>query len=145
MDPMEWQAHLLEQSVKRLAPAGEVFAARFYETLFMEFPNLMPLFHGVSMKDQHKKLWSALTLTVQGFRCRDQLTKTLLELGSKHKAYGVRPQDYDTVRITLLKTLQEFLGESWSTEMHLAWSMALFYVSQVMLQGAKKIHLQEKS
>ena len=137
---MEWKAHLLDQSVSQLAPKGEAFAARFYEKLFEEFPNLMPLFHGVSMKDQHKKLWSTLTVVAQGFRHREELTNTLLELGAKHKAYGVRPQDYDTVRVTLLKTFQEFLGESWSTEMHLAWSMALYDVSQVMLQGASPAH-----
>jgi hemoglobin-like flavoprotein len=142
---MGWQAHLLEQSVTTLAPVGKAFSARFYETLFLEFPNLMPLFHGVSMKDQHQKLWSTLTVVAQGFRHRDELTSTLLELGAKHKAYGVRPQDYDTVRVTLLKTLQEFLGESWSTEMQLAWSMALYDVSQVMLQGAHQTPLQEQS
>lgn len=140
MDPMQWQAHLLEQSVTKLSPKGEAFAARFYETLFAEFPNLMPLFHGTSMKAQHKKLWLTLKVLAQGFRHREELTNTFLELGAKHKAYGVRPQDYDTVRIIMLKTLQEFLGESWSTEMHLAWSMALFDVSQVMLEGAHQTH-----
>ena len=135
---MDWQAHLLEQSVLKLAPVGEAVAARFYEALFMEFPDFMPLFHGVPMKAQHKKFWSTLTMTVQGFCHFEQLTKTLHELGSKHKAYGVRPQDYDTVRVTLLKVLEEFLGESWSAEMHLAWSLAIYDMSQVMLQGANQ-------
>lgn len=140
---MEWQANLLEQSVSRLEPIGEMVAAKFYDTLFEDFPGLRPLFHGVSMKDQHQKLWETLLVTVQGFRHREQLTKTLLELGAKHKAYGVRPQDYDTVRVTLLKVLEGFLGDSWSPEMHLAWSLALYEVSQIMIQGANQTHLVE--
>lgn len=140
---MEWQANLLEQSVSKLAPVGEIVAKSFYDTLFQKSPNLMPLFRGTSMKDLHKKFWSTLTFTAQEFRNPEQLTNTLLELGANHKVYGVRPSDYDIVRVTLLKTLQKFLGESWSTEMHLAWSMALFDVSQIMIQGAKQTHLAE--
>ena len=140
---MEWQVHLLEESIARLSPVGESVAAKFYEKLFEDFPNLRHLFHRISMKDQHQKLWPTLTMTVQGFRSREQLTETLFELGSKHQAYGVRPQDYDTVRITLLKVLEEFLRESWSTDMQLAWSLVLWDVSQIMIQGAPQEHLAE--
>jgi len=40
------------------------------------------------------------------------------------------------MRVALLKVLEEFLGEEWTPEMQLAWSLALFDVSQIMLQGA---------
>lgn len=140
---MEWQVRVLEQTIARLSPKGEAVAARFYETLFEGFPNVRPLFSEVSMKDQYQKFWSTLTITTLGFRFREQLTETLLELGSKHKAYGVRPEDYDIVRITLLKVFEEFLGETWSPEMHLAWSLALYEVSQIMLKGAAQMPLAE--
>ncbi len=133
---MNWQMDMLEQSMTKLAPMGEKVAARFYEALFDEYPNLRPLFHGVSMSDQHNKLWSALAFTVQGFRNPEQLSKTLLELGLKHKTYGVCTEDYHAVRVTLLKILKEFLGEVWPGDMHLAWSHALNEVSRIMLQGA---------
>jgi methyl-accepting chemotaxis protein len=133
---MNWQVDMLEQSMTKLAPMGDRAAARFYEVLFVDYPSLRSLFHGVSMRDQHKKLWSALAFTVEGFRNPEQLSKTLLELGLKHKAYGVCPDDYYAVRVTLLKILKEFLGESWSGQMHLAWSHALYEVSGIMLQGA---------
>ena len=135
---MNWQVDMLEQSMTKLAPLGERVAARFYEVLFVDYPSLRSLFHGVSMRDQHKKLWSALAFTVEGFRNPEQLSKTLLELGVKHKTYGVCPEDYHAVRVTLLKILKEFLGESWSGQMHLAWAHALDEVSGIMLQGANQ-------
>jgi len=133
---MDWQVNMLEKSMTKLAPLGEKVAARFYEALFEEYPSLRPLFHGVSMSDQHKKLWSTLAFTVENFCNSEQLTKTLLELGLKHKTYGVCPEDYQAVRMTLLKILKEFLGEIWSGQMHLAWSQALYKASEIMLQGA---------
>ena len=135
---MNWQVDMLEQSMTKLAPLGEKVAARFYEALFEEYPSLRPLFQGVSMRDQHNKLWSALAFTVQGFRNPEQLSKTLLELGLKHKTYGVCLEDYHAVRVTLLKVLKEFLGENWSGQMHLAWSHALDEVSGTMIQGANQ-------
>jgi hemoglobin-like flavoprotein len=140
---VEWQVHVLEQSMGRLAPVGEAVAQRFYEVLFDHSPDLKSLFQGTSMKEQHKKLWSALRVTVEGFHNPEQLRTTLLELGFKHKEYGVRPKDYDTVRVILLKVLREFLGESWSTEMQLAWSLALYEVSQIMLEGANQTQTEK--
>ena len=133
---MNWQVDLLENSMTKLAPIGEKVAARFYEALFEEHPNLRPLFYGVAMSHQHKKLWLALDFTVQGFRNPEQLSSTLLQLGLKHKIYGVCPEDYHVVRVTLLKILKEFLGDLWSGQMQLAWSHALNEVSGIMLQGA---------
>jgi len=133
---MNWQVDMLEQSMTTLAPLGEKVAARFYEALFEEDPSLSHFFQGVSMRDQHNKLWSALAFTVQGFRNPEQLSKTLLELGLKHKTYGVCLEDYHAVRVTLLKVLKEFLGENWSGQMHLAWAHALDKVSGIMIQGA---------
>jgi hemoglobin-like flavoprotein len=133
---MNWQVDMLEQSMTKLAPLGEKVAARFYEALLEGYPSLRPLFQGVSMRDQQKKLWSALALTVEGFRNPEQLSKTLLELGLKHKTYGVCPEDYHAVRVTLLKILKEFLGENWSGQMHLAWAHAVDEVSGIMLHGA---------
>jgi hemoglobin-like flavoprotein len=90
------------------------------------------------MGDQQKKLWSALAYTVQSLRNPEKLSKTLLELGLKHKAYGVCPDDYHAFRLVLLKTLKEFLGEGWSEQMHLAWSHALYEASEIMIQGANQ-------
>ena len=133
---MNRQADMLEKSMAILAPLGETVAARFYEVLFFDNPRLRHLFEGVSMAAQHQKLWSALAFTVEGYRHPEQLSQTLLELGLKHKQYGVGREDYHAVQVTLLKTLREFLGENWSDEWHRAWSQALQEVSKVMLQGA---------
>ena len=127
---------MLEKTMAMLSPLGETVAARFYEVLFFDYPRLRPLFEGVSMAAQSKKLWAALAFTVEGYRHPEQLSQTLLELGLKHKHYGVSREDYHAVQVTLLKTLREFLGENWSDELNRAWSQALQEVSRIMLQGA---------
>lgn len=136
-DQITRQADLLEKSMALLSPRGETVAARFYEVLLFENPRLKPLFKGVSMAAQYRKLWSALVLTVQGYRHPEQLSKILLELGLKHRKYGVSPEDYFVIQVTLLKTLKEFLGEHWSEPLNRARSKALEEVSRIMLKGAE--------
>ena len=136
-DQITRQADLLEKSITLLSPRGETVAARFYEVLLFENPRLRPLFEGVSMAAQYRKLWTALVLTVQGYRHPEQLSKILLELGLKHRKYGVNPEDYRAVRVSLMKTLKEFLDEIWSDQLDRAWSQALGEVSKIMLKGSE--------
>jgi len=82
---MEWQARLLEHSVSRLAPVGETVAARFYETLLHDFPELRHLFQRTSLTEQHQKLWSTLQLMAKVFVPEDHSPRLFSNLGPNTK------------------------------------------------------------
>ncbi len=85
---------LLENSFALLAGEAEALVARFYEELFKRYPSVQPLFAGLNMADQQKKLLAALKLVVNSLRKPEVLNNALTELGKKHVGYGALPEHY---------------------------------------------------
>ena len=135
---MGLNVELLEQSFNRVAPQGTAIVARFYERLFKKYPKVKPLFRGVSMEEQKKKLLASLVLVIQNLRRPEQLKKALHQLGQRHAGYGVKPPHYDAVAKTLLEVLAEFAGDAWTPAVRQAWAEALGAIKTIMLEGANQ-------
>lgn len=136
---MDTDIHTLRYSFRRLMPRADGLAARFYDTLFARYPEVVPLFEGVKIEDQRQKLIRALALVVRHLEQPDFLRAYLQGLGAIHLAYGVAPAHYLAVRECLLATLAEIAGESWSASEEAAWQGALDHIAETMLAGATKL------
>lgn len=128
-------ADLVEETFAALAPQGDVLAARFYERLFEQYPETVPLFEDISINGQQKKLLASLVLLVQNLRNPDVLTEYLQGLGARHVHYGVAEDDYPKVAENLLAVLEEFAGELWTSEVQAAWEGVLNTVATIMLEA----------
>ena len=84
---------------------GEATAAAFYDTLFLNSPDLRPLFP-VRMTNQRRKLAATLALVIDAARDPAVLGPVLDALARRHLAYGVRRRHYAAVGETLLATLE---------------------------------------
>ena len=126
---------LLEDTFAALAPQGPALVQRFYEELFRRYPDIKPLFAGVSLKHQQKKLLAALVQVVNRLRQPEALDQVLTDLGARHQHYGVKPEHYEAVASTLLDVMREFAGELWTEAVHAAWSRALNRVATTMIQA----------
>jgi methyl-accepting chemotaxis protein len=126
---------VLETSFQLLEPQAEELVKQFYDALFERYPQVEPLFAGVSRSEQEKKLLAALKLVINSLRKPRVLGKTLRELGSRHQAYGALPEHYDAVGAVLLDVMAELAGENWTTEVATAWADALKHISDVMLKA----------
>ncbi len=135
---MALKVELLESSFKLVAPKGEALVARFYERLFQKYPAVKPLFSGVSMKAQKKKLLASLVLVIQNLRHGEKLREALLDLGRKHVGYGAEAPHYDAVAENLLAVLAEFAGKAWTPQLQEAWTEALGAIKTIMLEGASQ-------
>ena len=133
---MALQVEVLEQSFKRVAPQGKALVKRFYERLFARYPAVRPLFRGLSMPAQRKKLLASLALVVSNLRRPDRLREALLGLGARHVGYGARPAHYEAVGENLLAVLGEFAGAAWTPNVKQAWAEAYAAVTSIMLEGA---------
>ncbi|MEL6989174.1 MAG: globin domain-containing protein, partial [Bacteroidota bacterium] len=58
---------------------------------------------------------------------------SLRGLGKKHIKYGVLPSHYPMVGNSLLRTLKEYLGLNWTTEVERAWTEAYEAIASIML------------
>jgi methyl-accepting chemotaxis protein len=133
---MNTDIHTLRRSFRRLSPQGDALAQRFYDTLFTRYPEVRPLFEGMQIEDQKRKLVRALALVVRHLEEPDFLRAYLQGLGAIHLAYGVKPEQYRLVAECLIAALAATAGSTWTDDERDAWEGALALISETMIAGA---------
>jgi nitric oxide dioxygenase len=123
---------LLEQSFARVRPDAARFANTFYARLFEAHPEVRPLFAGVDMAAQERKLMDSLVLVVENLENPDVLTSALQRLGAKHASWRVTPAHYAAVGGALLDTFAEFLRDAWTPAVRQAWVDAYGAIVSIM-------------
>ncbi len=112
---------LVQESWKKIAPAGERLVTTFYETLFDLAPEVRPLFPE-EMKQQKKKLFDTLNFAVKGLNDLSSLFLELRDLGKRHNSYGAKPEHYAVVGQALIAAIKEELGSDCNQEVEEAWN-----------------------
>jgi hemoglobin-like flavoprotein len=125
-------AQLLKQSFTQIVPRKDEFARSFYQRLFSQFPETAPLFTKVNMERQEKSLMATLGAVVNGLAAGEDVSPAVKVLGKRHQGYGVLPDHFDAVGQSLLATLREFLGTSWTTELETSWGEAYVTLASLM-------------
>jgi hemoglobin-like flavoprotein len=129
------QIALVRANFSEVAPIAEQAAAMFYGRLFEIDPSLKPLFKG-DMKAQGVKLMAVLAVAVNNLDRLSTILPTVRELGRRHKGYGVKDGDYNTVAAALLDTLATALGEKFTPEARAAWTLCYLTLAREMKAGA---------
>ncbi|QDG79232.1 globin family protein [Labrenzia sp. PHM005] len=126
---------LVQDSFAKAAPLGEKVAEIFYQELFEIDPALKSMFKN-DMKDQGKKLLSALTMIVRNLENTDVIVPAAEKLAVKHLDYGVTARHYTFVGNALLRTLKKGLGNEFTPEVREAWITAYQLLADVMRAAA---------
>jgi hemoglobin-like flavoprotein len=133
---MSLNIELLEQSFEVIKQNNAQFSEQFYANLFIDSPEVKPLFANTNMKEQGDHLYKSLALVIANLRKGDFVGTTLKGLGTRHVGYGILPKHYPMVGSALLKTFAAIIGTGWTTEVKQAWVDAYGAVTQLMLEGA---------
>jgi hemoglobin-like flavoprotein len=123
MNPATFDPHertLLYTSYQKLAAAGPAITTMFYTQLFETDPALQRLFN-TAMITQGVKFRLMLNLMLSVIDQPAELEKLLHELGRRHRAYGVKREDYPLFMNALLRTIQQYLGADFTPEIEAAW------------------------
>jgi methyl-accepting chemotaxis protein len=134
---------LLEESFAVLVPKGDLFSIRFYDRLLEVYPELSPLFSGISLEGQQKKLLASLVLLVQNLHKPDVLKDYLQGLGARHVQYGVMAEHYPMVVENLLAVMEELAGSLWTKKTKQAWEKTLNTVATIMLAAYEPMEADE--
>lgn len=121
----------VQRTFGKVALQKEEAAAQFYRKLFELDPGLRPLFKGDIAK-QGEKLMSTLAVAVRNLKTPDAIKDTVVKMGQRHRGYGVRDKDYDTVAAALLWTLESNLGADWTPDVKQAWTKVYVMVAGLM-------------
>jgi hemoglobin-like flavoprotein len=126
---------LIKESFAAVMPAADETAALFYGRLFEIAPAVKPLFKG-DMREQGRKLMGTLAFVVQGLGDLPSILPPASALARRHVNYGVKPEHYDPVGEALLWTLEQRLGQKWTSETAAAWTKAYTTLSGYMIAEA---------
>jgi hemoglobin-like flavoprotein len=130
------QISIVQESFRSVLPMKDEAAEIFYRRLFAIDPDLRPLFANVEMPEQRRKLMTTLAFVVNGLGQPETIMATVQSLARRHVGYGVRNEHYAHVGQALLETLQEGLGNTFTTPVREAWIAAYALLSGVMIAAA---------
>lgn len=125
----------VQASFAMVAPIADQAAALFYGRLFETAPETRALFSG-DMDAQGQKLMTAIATVVKNLGEIEAVVPSVQELAKRHVTYGVRPEHYAVVGAALLWTLEQGLGDSFTSEVGAAWAAAYGALSEVMIAAA---------
>jgi len=104
---------------------------RFYNKLFELDPELQSLFKR-SMDMQGRKIMSMFSAAVEYMGQTDRVLPPLIAAGKRHIQYGVEDKDYETVRLALIQSMSEELGEEFDSDTRRAWELAYNNIQEIM-------------
>lgn len=129
------QLSAIKSTFSAVEPIADDAAKLFYDRLFEIAPDTRPLFNG-DMKEQGRKLMSAIKTLVAGLDRPERIIPVLEELGRRHKDYGVTEDHYEAVGAALLWTLAKGLGPAFDADAESGWTALYGIVSSQMKYAA---------
>ena len=135
---MALDVELIRKNFFEIAPKVEELTETFYATLFLRYPEVMPLFDGVNMQQQRRMLANAIVFVVENLDAMDIASGTLEEMGRRHLGYGALAEHYPAVGECLVLELASVSGDLWNDTLETQWVEAFGIVSSIMIEGAEK-------
>ncbi len=130
------QIALVRATWQQVVPIADTAARLFYERLFEIEPGLRPLFAHSDMAQQRQKLMQTLAVAVAALDRLETLRPALEALGRRHVGYGVEDHHYALVGAALLRTLEQGLGDGYTSAVQEAWSTAYATLAAIMREAA---------
>jgi hemoglobin-like flavoprotein len=132
----------IEHSIQRLLAEKSTVVRLFYDRFLAEHADVRDYFAEVDLEQQAVVLTMALVMVENYFSHAYPATRHYLKvLGHRHHLQQIPPNLYPKFCECLLKTLAEFHGNDWDTELSTEWRDALEIASKAMLDGYKKSYI----
>jgi len=129
----------IEQSIQRLLAEKSTIVRLFYDRFPAEHADVRDYFVDVDLEQQAVVLTMALVMVESYFSHAYPATRHYLKvLGHRHHERQIPPELYPKFCECLLKTLAEFHGNDWDTELSIEWRDALEMASKAMLDGYRR-------
>ena len=132
--------------VKSTAPVLKEHSAqigkRFYELLFRKAPELNNIFNQTNQKRgvQQEALGYVVYAAGEYITNLDALTSVIRRITEKHRAIGVKPEQYSIVGETLLEAVKDVLGDAATDEIIEAWGKAYSFIADAFISIEKELY-----
>jgi hemoglobin-like flavoprotein len=128
------ERRLVRHSFEALREYSRPLTILFYGKLFELDPSTRQLFHN-DIALQGRKLIDMLALVIESLDDFAPMQARLAELGRKHASYGVRAEQYDTLKTAFLWAIAQALGADFQPATKQAWTLAMDAICAAMKAG----------
>ncbi len=133
-------------TVKSTAPVlkehSEAIGKRFYELLFTKVPDLYNLFNQTNQKRgiQQEALAYSVYAAGENIDNLDAIKPVITRVTEKHRAIGVKAEQYPVVGETLLEAVKDVLGDAATDDIIDAWGKAYNYIADEFIRIEKELY-----
>ncbi|WP_145523989.1 NO-inducible flavohemoprotein [Virgibacillus sp. SK37] len=120
---------------------------RFYKLLFTKVPDLYNLFNQTNQKRgiQQEALAYSVYAAGEHIDNLDAIKPVITRVTEKHRAIGIKPEQYPVVGETLLEAVKDVLGETATEEILIAWGKAYNYIADAFISIEKELYEKAES
>ncbi|RCO08854.1 NO-inducible flavohemoprotein, partial [Bacilli bacterium] len=124
-----------------------LFKAAKVELLFTKVPDLYNLFNQTNQKRgiQQEALAYSVYAAGEHIDNLDAIKPVITRVTEKHRAIGIKPEQYPVVGETLLEAVKDVLGETATEEILTAWGKAYNYIADAFISIEKELYEKAKS
>jgi len=134
------QIQLVQSSFEQVLPIADAAGELLYGRIFELAPESRALF-GDDIRPQAKRLMGAVKAAVNGLDNLDDLVPFLVKLGARHVRYGVQPEHFEIGGEALMWTLEQGLGDAFTSPVREAWAAVWTAIATAMLTGMRQAAL----
>ncbi len=139
------------QIVQSTAPVlkehSTAIGKRFYKLLFEKAPDLYNVFNQTNQKRglQQEALGYSVYAAGEHITNLDAIKPVIERISQKHRAIGIKAEQYPVVGETLLQAVKDVLGDAATDEIIEAWGKAYGYIADAFIELEQKLYEETKS
>ncbi|MEV5039120.1 NO-inducible flavohemoprotein [Bacillus sp. AFS026049] len=133
---------IVQSTAPVLKEHSKPIGKRFYELLFSKAPDLYNLFNQTNQKRgiQQEALGYAVYAAGEHITNLEAIKPVIKRVTEKHRAIGVKPEQYPVVGETLLQAVKDVLGDAATDEIIEAWGKAYGYIADAFIDIEKNLY-----
>ncbi|PLT31944.1 NO-inducible flavohemoprotein [Bacillus sp. V5-8f] len=138
--------HIVQSTAPVLKEHSKEIGKRFYQLLFEKVPDLLNIFNQTNQKRglQQEALGYAVYAAGEHITNLHALKPVIERISQKHRAIGIKAEQYPIVGETLLQAVKDVLGDTATNEIIEAWGKAYGYISDAFISLEEKLYEETK-
>ncbi|MCF8888886.1 NO-inducible flavohemoprotein [Priestia megaterium] len=138
---------IVQSTVPVLKEHSKQIGKRFYELLFEKAPDLYNMFNQTNQKRgiQQEALGYAVYAAGEHITNLEAIKPVIERISQKHRAIGVKAEQYPVVGETLLQAVKDVLGDTASDEIIEAWGKAYGYIANAFIELEEALYEETES
>ena len=138
---------IVQSTVPVLKEHSKQIGKRFYELLFEKAPDLYNMFNQTNQKRgiQQEALGYAVYAAGEHITNLEAIKPVIERISQKHRALGVKAEQYPVVGETLLQAVKDILGDAASDDIIEAWGKAYGYIANAFIELEEDLYKETES